>query len=71
MQKRGRTVFRPFFFFGEVGGTFSNNRFCVCMVTVLFLMNDNSTVYRVLSSMCIVVANANNITAAIECNASA
>ena len=71
MRKRGRTVFRPFFFFDEVGGAFSNNRFFVCiLVLFLFCIDDSSTMYDVLSSMCIVVANANNITAAIECNAS-
>ena len=65
MQKRGRTVFRPFFFLRMVGGTFSNNRLFVSVNVVLFLVSDSCIMCRVSSSICI-VANANTITAAIE-----
>ena len=45
MRKRGRTVFRPFFFFDEIGGTFSNNIFFVSVNVVLFLVNDSRIIY--------------------------
>lgn len=70
MQKRGRTVFRLFFFFYAVGGTFSNNRFSMYAIAILFLVSDSRIICRVLSSMCIVVAYIDNITADIEGNAS-